>query len=80
MIAAIMAALVAIATRGECFEADRYPTDAAAMAMVTGYVQIDSCILPTTAELTAGKLCRLAVILSNTSDLACRGGGIEIGS
>lgn len=78
MIAAIMAALVAIATRGECFEEGHYPTDVANMAMVTGYVSIDNCVLPTTAELTAGKMCRMAAILANTDDIACIGEGVEI--
>lgn len=74
MIAAIMTALVALATRGECLEADGYPTDATEMAMITGYVQIDGCMVPATVELTAGAQCRIAAILANSTDMACRGG------
>ncbi len=64
MIAAIMTALVAIATRGECLEADHYPTDATELAMVTGYAVIDGCALPTTAELPREALEQMAKTLA----------------
>lgn len=78
MIAAIMVALALLAN-GDCPPAEHYPTHAAAMATITGYVQIDACVLPTTADLAAGKQCRIMAILSNTSDVVCFGDGIEIG-
>lgn len=62
MLEAILAALVAIATRGECYEADRYPTDT---SDITGYVVVERCTIPTTPELPAKTLCSMAQQISD---------------
>ncbi len=63
LVEAVLAALVAIATRGECYEAARYPADQA--SDITGYVNVDGCAIPTTPELSREALCSIALQLAD---------------
>ena len=54
----VISAIVAVSTRGECYPADQYPTD---VSEITGYVVIDNCSIPTTAE----SIRALAIVLGS---------------
>lgn len=62
MIEAILIALVAIATRGECMDADHYPhAEPDATYVIVG----KTCVIPTAPELPAHTLCRMAQDLAD---------------
>lgn len=68
MNAAILAALLAMATRGECLEADHYPTGIVDATYVLLGEDL-SCAIPTTPEISPRTACDIAWTLADPTGL-----------